>query len=69
MVLYTFWQIAINPFGTKTGLYAGTKELRKQKEFTFLWVGYFNDSGFIFSLIPQTILYYCDTWKASLHVY
>lgn len=30
----TFLQIAIT-FGTKTGLYAGTKELRKQKEFTF----------------------------------
>lgn len=50
--------IATNPFGTNVDLHTGTEELRKEKEFTPSWRGYFNDSGFIFPHIPQTILYY-----------
>lgn len=44
------------------------KTEENKKNSRFLWAGYFNDSGFIFLLIPQTIrtLWYLE---ASLHVY
>ena len=45
----------INPLlgPDKTGLHIGMEDLRKREEFMSSWVGYLNDSGFIFPPIPK----------------